>query len=45
VGQKFSKKWVNFQSKNSQNGLPEKYVDWDNLVQLQRAEDEITEIF
>jgi transposase-like protein len=25
--------------------LTRKYVDWDNLVQLQRAEDEITEIF
>jgi hypothetical protein len=25
--------------------LTRKYVDWDNLVQLERAEDEITEIF
>jgi transposase-like protein len=25
--------------------LTRKYVNWDNLVQLQRAEDEITEIF
>jgi hypothetical protein len=28
-----------------QSGLPENIIDWDNLVQLQRAEDEISEIF